>query len=116
VTIERVFFIIIGIFLFIVVFVIMDFFLGKNIELIGTVIEKSYTASSTGVGAGPSMGGKGGVAVVVTANPEKYTLFVKLPDGETDIVTVDKDTWLKVQKDDRYIYCRTIGKFTGVRY
>lgn len=78
-----------------------------------TVVEKSYTASSTGVGVGPSFSGSGGGAVVVTSNPEKHTLFVQREGGEPFPVNVDHNTWLRSEKGKVIDLEVRIGWITG---
>lgn len=63
-----------------------------------TVVDKFYTPSSIGTGVGPTMGGKGGVAVVVTSTPEQYTIFFRLADGSTGHAEVGKEMWLRTEK------------------
>jgi len=76
-------------------------YLGSHVETIHvTVVEKFYTASSTGTGIGPSMGGQGGVVVIVTSSPEKYTLFVKEKNGQPFPVSVSRSTWVSVEKGE----------------
>ena len=96
-----------------VLFFILDYVLGTTVQRSGIVIEKSYTASSTGTGIGPSTGGSGGVAVVVTSNPEKYILFVREVTGNVDKVEVDMETWLQNKVGDKHVYHVRIGRFTG---
>ena len=97
-------------------FVVVDYSCGVEQARSGTVIGKAYTAASTGTGVGPSTGGNGGVAVVVTSTPEKYTLFVEAPCGGVDKVGVTQEAWLKYEKGDIFEYSVRVGRLSGSVY
>jgi hypothetical protein len=94
-----------------IIFFILDYCLGHDIEKTGIVIEKTHDAANSGTGFGPTTGGN--VAVVFTSTPEKFTLFVKLPDGSIDEPETDRETWLTIKKGDEYTYSVRVGLFTG---
>jgi len=96
-----------------VLVLIADQFCGKYVTRSGVVIEKSYTPSSTGTGVGPSIGGSGGVAVVVTSSSETYTLFIERNNGEIDNHETDRDTWLRAKVGDKITYRVWVGRFLG---
>ena len=99
-------------FTILLLFFIVDQSLGHNEIREGIVIEKSYTPSSTGTGVGPSIGGSGGVAVVVTSTSAKYILFVRLENESIDEVHVDREEWLETNKGERFMYSVKIGRFS----
>lgn len=68
-------------------------------HMTGTVIERSYTPSSTRTGAGPVIGGNGGVAVTTSASSEKWTLVCDF-NGQVETVDADKKEWVKYDKGD----------------
>jgi hypothetical protein len=92
----------------------VDYFGSKTEILHVTVIEKSCSASSTGVGVGPSFSSSGNVGstVVVTSNPEKFILFLKGQDRSFDI-EVSRDYWLERNKGDELDIEVRIGRLTN---
>lgn len=95
-----------------VVFVTLDHVLGCDKMMSGIVVEKSYTPATTGTGVGPSIGGKG-MSVVVVSTGERYVLFIRMPDGDTDTVGVDRGSWIDAKIGDTYTYAKRINRFTG---
>jgi hypothetical protein len=68
-------------------------FVGK-----GTVVDRSHTASSTGIGVGSSS--NGGTTTVVTSNPEKWTVIVKL-NGKIVSAEVESSLWASLKEGMR---------------
>lgn len=104
------------IFIAAIIYSILDYGLGTDKAMSGIVVDKAYTASSTNVGVGPAVGGSGGVAVVTTSTPEKYTLFVRQGDGKVAKIPVDSNKWLRLKNGDKVDYTVRVGKWSHSFY
>lgn len=98
-------------------FTIADKILGTTHSESFIVVEKTYTPSTTGTGVGPSYsGGSGsGVAVVITQNPEKYTLILQTYSDITPI-EVGRKEWAATKIGDKITIPVTVGKWTEQMY
>ena len=113
---------IISIFIFlliaIVVLFVLDVALGTSQQIEVTVIEKTYTPSSTSVGVvtGTTSNGNTGSGVVVTSTSEKYTLIVEDITGDVFSTKVDAKIYALAEKDKKIIITIIIGWLTKNRY
>jgi hypothetical protein len=69
---------------------------GKESWHHATVIGKTFTPGSTGVG--PSTGKGGGIVVLTT--DEQYNLILKFDDGSVSSVEVKSEEWAEFEKGD----------------
>lgn len=100
----------------IIIYSILDYGLGTDKAMTGRVVDKAYTASSTNVGVGPTVGGSGVGVVVTTSTPEEYTLFVLQDDGKVAKIPVDSNKWLRLKNGDKVDYTVRVGKWSQSFY
>lgn len=94
--IEKLLFGLIGLCVLALFGVVADCSTGSYRETHVTVIDSLYEPARTGTGVGAT--GNGGTAVVVTSSGPEYDLVVEFENGQRDIVSTNKATFLAVEK------------------
>lgn len=111
---EKTMKILLGVFIFIIIFMIVDCAMSKPKPFTGVIIEKHYVPASTSTGTG--VGSNGEVIMTTSSESEKYIVFVRADNGEIIEVKCERGLYFLKAVKDRIDCSHMMGFFTGVQW